>query len=248
LNLLFSSDLHGLLKAYEQFSRLLRQHDFGVLAGDLRDPYVPQSEIAQMFSLTDDDFLDELPSPDDSAEEIIAKATREYEDPNGYLMKALRIKENEIKDILKSAGKPVFFIPGNHDKTEWKSDGLVQNIDRRRVTFGKYNIVGYRYSNFDRRERDQKIDMVELRKLVDRNTLLLTHGPPFGILDLTNNKEHLGSKVLRRFIRRKKPYIHLFGHVHEACGFVKKAVNGCYPDAKKYFSIELKTVQIRLIE
>jgi len=71
-----------------------------------------------MFGLTEDDFLEELPSPDDTAEQIIERAIREYENPSGHLMQALKIKEQELKDILKSGGKPIFLIPGNHDKTE----------------------------------------------------------------------------------------------------------------------------------
>ncbi len=223
-------------------------HDFGILAGDLRDPYVPQNEIAQIFGLTEDYFLEELPSPDDTAEQIFERAIREWENPSGHLIQALMIKENEIKGILKSAGKPIFLIPGNHDKTEWKSDGLVQNIDRCRSDCGEYSIVGYRYSNFDRREKDQVIDLIELGKLVDKKTILVTHGPPFGVLDLTHGKEHIGSKVLKKMIRRKKPYLHLFGHVHEAFGIKRQSINGCYPDIRKFISIDLVLNRMQFIE
>lgn len=248
MKLLFSSDLHGLLPAYERFSQLLFSHDIGILAGDLRDPYISQDEITDMFGLTEDDFLEELPSPDDTAEQIIERAIREYENPSGHLMQALKIKEQELKDILKSGGKPIFLIPGNHDKTEWESGGLVQNIDRRRIDCGEYNIVGYRFSNFDRREKDQAIDLVELAKLVDKKTILVTHGPPYGVLDLTHSQEHIGSKVLNKFIRRKKPFLHLFGHVHEAFGIQERSINGCYPDINKFISIDLDLGQILFID
>ena len=49
--------------------------------------------------------------------------------------------------------------------------------------------------------------------------VLLTHYPPFEILDyvLTSCKDgyHLGSRVIRNFLRLASPKLHIFGHVHE---------------------------------
>lgn len=248
MRILFSSDLHGLLPAYDRFARLLRRYDAGIIAGDLRDPYVPQHEIADLFGLTEDDFLDELPSPEDKAEDIIARAVREAEDPSGYLMRALQIKENEIKQILKAANRPIFLVPGNHDRTCWESDGFIQNIHERRIDLQNYNFVGYRYSNNDRREEDQQKDMARLAKLMDNRTILVTHGPPYGVLDLNANQEHLGSRALSNLLSRKTPYLHLFGHVHEGFGLIGRAINGCYPPRRRFIGINLEGNTIRFVQ
>ena len=48
--------------------------------------------------------------------------------------------------------------------------------------------------------------------------ILVTHGPPFGILDATQNYEHVGSWALRRKVQEVKPRYHVFGHIHESKG------------------------------
>jgi len=49
--------------------------------------------------------------------------------------------------------------------------------------------------------------------------VLITHGPPFGILDQTApGKAHLGCEELRGAIERKRPRIHVFGHIHGSAG------------------------------
>lgn len=48
--------------------------------------------------------------------------------------------------------------------------------------------------------------------------ILLTHGPPFQVLDRTKYGRWGSSKELRKAIERTKPKVHLFGHVHEQRG------------------------------
>lgn len=65
--------------------------------------------------------------------------------------------------------------------------------------------------------------------------VLITHTPPFGILDLPSSGDvHLGCPYLREELRRIKPRLHVFGHVHASHGthgedgtkFVNAAVVG----------------------
>ena len=51
--------------------------------------------------------------------------------------------------------------------------------------------------------------------------LLITHGPPFGILDQVANDRHIGCKDLLNTITHIKPRVHAFGHVHESYGTTK---------------------------
>lgn len=48
--------------------------------------------------------------------------------------------------------------------------------------------------------------------------IMLTHGPPKGILDETNLGEQVGCDHLLRAVTRCKPRLHCFGHIHEGWG------------------------------
>ena len=49
--------------------------------------------------------------------------------------------------------------------------------------------------------------------------ILVTHGPPYGILD-TGGKltSLLGCWYLYEYVERVKPKVHIFGHIHEGAG------------------------------
>ncbi|KAF2808688.1 Metallo-dependent phosphatase [Mytilinidion resinicola] len=51
--------------------------------------------------------------------------------------------------------------------------------------------------------------------------VLMTHGPPMGILDRTSRNKPVGCEHLLRAARRCKPRLHCFGHIHEAWGAEK---------------------------
>lgn len=67
-------------------------------------------------------------------------------------------------------------------------------------------------------ERGQKIR--KHWELIPRNTdILITHCPPFGILDTNDLGDKEGCKELLDLVQNKiKPRIHIFGHIHEATG------------------------------
>ncbi|KAL4821991.1 hypothetical protein BDW67DRAFT_149990 [Aspergillus spinulosporus] len=49
--------------------------------------------------------------------------------------------------------------------------------------------------------------------------ILLTHGPPKGILDqVVGSGESVGCEHLYRALRRARPALHVFGHIHEGYG------------------------------
>lgn len=59
-------------------------------------------------------------------------------------------------------------------------------------------------------------------------SMVVTHGPPHGILDLvdpgTRREDNVGCKDLLDAILRIKPKIHIFGHIHE--GYGRQILNG----------------------
>jgi hypothetical protein len=51
--------------------------------------------------------------------------------------------------------------------------------------------------------------------------VMMTHGPPMGVMDATRTGEHVGCEHLLRAARRCKPRLHCFGHIHEGWGAQK---------------------------
>ncbi len=54
----------------------------------------------------------------------------------------------------------------------------------------------------------------------DALDVLVTHGPPHGVLDANAALEACGCVDLRDAIDRTKPRVHIFGHIHEGYGHV----------------------------
>lgn len=51
--------------------------------------------------------------------------------------------------------------------------------------------------------------------------ILITHGPPFGILDKTFQNLNVGCHDLLISIEKELPKYHIFGHIHESFGIFK---------------------------
>ena len=59
-------------------------------------------------------------------------------------------------------------------------------------------------------------------KIPDDTDVLITHGPPHGILDTIHSGEQVGCEALRDALDRVRPRVHVFGHIHEAYGQVEQ--------------------------
>ena len=51
--------------------------------------------------------------------------------------------------------------------------------------------------------------------------ILVTHGPPAGHGDVTVRGEGVGCEDLREAVRRVRPRLHVFGHIHEGYGLTR---------------------------
>lgn len=82
-----------------------------------------------------------------------------------------------------------------------------------------HHLVGFMISRSD-------VQMWEeaCAKIPTDTDILISHGPPLGILDANYKGEMCGSEVLlRHVVERVKPKYHIFGHIHESYGI---ATNG----------------------
>ena len=73
------------------------------------------------------------------------------------------------------------------------------------------------------RKRGEEIDR-HWQLIPDDTDVLITHGPPHGLLDKTEMTEvSVGCEDLRRHVlQRVKPMVHIFGHIHSAAGIRRK--------------------------
>lgn len=61
-------------------------------------------------------------------------------------------------------------------------------------------------------------------KIPENTDILVTHGPPMGILDLvkhpwsSNKDQNVGCEKLMQAVKKIKPKLHIFGHIHEGRG------------------------------
>jgi len=85
--------------------------------------------------------------------------------------------------------------------------------------------------------RSSERDRVNVYALIPDDTdILVTHAPPFGILDQAPGSEyHAGCPQLLDAVRRIKPVIHIFGHAHGGYGSMDTPetlfLNAALPDA-----------------
>jgi Icc-related predicted phosphoesterase len=246
MRILVTSDLHGLDSAYERFVTVLERGQFnlGLLCGDLLDyPSYDELRSARVF-LASEGRIDQ----GDATKTILWTQQR-----------ALQQMERYYKSILLRARKPIIFIMGNDDgiigsATEWTSDRYVISANQKRLNYGKYNIVGYQYTNpfvggtFEKPEAEQELDLRNMEKLIDTNTILISHGPAWGRLDTLKDGRHVGSKVLGAMLKRKPVKFHLFGHIHGAFGQQGNAVNVAYPFAQKFIGVDVDSDTVMAIE
>jgi predicted phosphohydrolase len=52
--------------------------------------------------------------------------------------------------------------------------------------------------------------------------VLLTHGPPLGVLDRTSRGDDVGCADLLAAVQRVRPRLHVFGHIHEGYGTLER--------------------------
>ncbi|MEM7369323.1 MAG: metallophosphatase domain-containing protein [Bacteroidota bacterium] len=123
------------------------------------------------------------------------------------------------------------FIAGNHDFLPEKDPDLFRSmipanclyLEDEGTNIEGISLWGSPYSPrfFDwafNRDRGEKINW-HWQKIPDSVDILLTHGPPYGILDRTVRGDLVGCvDLLKRIEELSSPKIHLFGHIHEAYG------------------------------
>lgn len=135
--------------------------------------------------------------------------------------------ESEVLDFLQwfcALPYPYkILIAGNHDDCLYGAniDGLPEGcyyLNGNGVT-----IEGVRFYGIPMFMEDDINGNYEkmLSSIPSDTDVLITHQPPFGLLDQSENI-HFGSKVLKTQIEKLNLKAHLFGHIHHAYGCMKE--------------------------
>lgn len=124
------------------------------------------------------------------------------------------------------------FIPGNHSTAI--QAGLILPEEWPEITFlihelvniDGYKIFGSPYTptyckSWAYMKNRGRLDAVW--QSIPECHILITHGPPYGILDLTHDREtgelvQAGCKALWNHVNRVSPFVHAFGHIHQEPG------------------------------
>lgn len=127
--------------------------------------------------------------------------------------------------------KEIAFIWGNHDFVGEKYTQILQSVlkgssimllkNESVTTIAGLKLWGTPYSlspeRWAFRASEQELDDM-LRYCPEDVDILISHGPPAGVRDLTVFGEHLGSESLRYRIQDLRPKLVVCGHIHEDSG------------------------------
>jgi predicted phosphodiesterase len=80
----------------------------------------------------------------------------------------------------------------------------------------------------------------QFEKIPQGLDVLITHGPPYDVLDETMLSDNAGCPILAEIVAKVQPKVHCFGHIHE-CGGLKKRVGDtiCINAAQDVMCIDL---------
>jgi uncharacterized protein len=131
--------------------------------------------------------------------------------------------DDYIKKLL-SISENIYWIPGNTEKPGSCNAAEKACIHKKRMDLdGGLNIVGFGFSGptpfgtpGELSEEEIYAQMGPLP--IDRKTILVTHTPPYGILDDVGGGVHAGSKSLRKIMEEKGPRLLVCGHIHQLEG------------------------------
>lgn len=84
-----------------------------------------------------------------------------------------------------------------------------------------------KFFNYVTKQDESRLKKLNLLFKKAKNPILVSHNPPYGHLDIVNNKytdnknKHVGSKMVLKVVKKYKPKFVFCGHIHEGKGKVK---------------------------
>ena len=114
------------------------------------------------------------------------------------------------------------FIAGNHDNCLYEAniDGRAENCFY--LCNSSVMIEGAKFYGLPMFMEDTMSGKFDesIRNIPSDTDILVTHQPPYGVLDFSENI-HYGDHLLLQTVLDTRPRYHLFGHIHDAYGVEK---------------------------
>jgi Icc-related predicted phosphoesterase len=160
---------------------------------------------------------------------------------------ATQLKElkafNDWLGSIKDKFTYILYTSGNHDIIFEKEPKLAESYlknaitlnDKEIILFNKYKIYGTPsqppFCNWSF-NHDSELRTHKYKNIPDDTDILITHCPPWGILDQLDDGSHVGCAILRNRIRELKNLkAHIVGHIHEGYGQMEENgvqyINAC---------------------
>jgi len=163
-----------------------------------------------------------------------------------------------LHSFIKSS-KKFLAVPGNCDlkATLELMESLDISLHGRGKIAGNLGFFGIGGSNKTPFNTPLEFDEAFLAQLLEEGykeaegadfKILVSHTPPYGILDLAPSGEHIGSKAVREFLDKNEVNLVVCGHAHEAKGTDKiknTLVINTSPAKKWLLDIEIKSKEVK---
>ncbi|MGI6472136.1 MAG: metallophosphoesterase [Candidatus Methanomethylophilaceae archaeon] len=130
--------------------------------------------------------------------------------------------------IIQDINSEVYVIPGNCDPRDMprKISDVAHDMHGKSTEIDGIHFAGLGGSNitifgtpFELTENELYQGLKQISK---KGMVLMTHVPPYGILDQIPSGQSVGSKAVKRIVDEFEPILALSGHVHEARGIVEQ--------------------------
>jgi Icc-related predicted phosphoesterase len=129
---------------------------------------------------------------------------------------------------LRKIDKPTIVVPGNAESFEelkkackiWPSVRVLHGTGTRIHEIDIFGIGGgIPITPFGSWSYDfSEVEATQLLSQSSSGGILVSHSPPYGLLDVSSSGLHLGSKAIREFIEKHPPVLVVCGHIHESAG------------------------------
>ena len=125
--------------------------------------------------------------------------------------------KDQFRYIILTPGNHDFWFDGNKNDIYPKTNVFVNRrviIEGIKFWLSPYSNLFGSWAFMAEEDRLSKI----WKTIPDDTDIVVTHGPPKYILDLTIGTLNVGSQTLLDRVKEVKPKIHIFGHIHEGYG------------------------------
>ncbi len=246
-NIIYTSDIHGNLIQYKKlFNRANEtKADSIIIGGDLLPKDKKNRTPAKQKK-----FLEKKLIP------LICKFHKKNQKCNVFLLLGNDDFKKNLNVLKKNQKKGGYKVIQNkcislHEKfkiigysyvpltpflfKDWEKLDLANEKETKKrgrfILQGKINNSTDKKFNLSNRKNNIERDLQKLTKDKNpRKLILVTHSPPYNTsLDMVSQKNHVGSKAIKKIIKEKQPLVSLHGHIHETVklsgNFIEKIGN-----------------------